>query len=255
MYFTSQLPFLDTIWWSEWYLTNGRGHNQINIPYKIFSHIQQILSCGIFNFCIPRMLEAFRRVSELQLPFLGAKRSSDLVLYNKYKWKWAQTLICFQGGSPWIWGSFLVESGYATLFGVDGGSAKGHLISNSKYTKQQQQQQPSLPPPQIVALLFRCGQTGPLSRHQLPTASFKHHSISYCQNYHPQKQCADVAPCKLEQMSQTVTIPIHSLPIFSLSIVYLNLIHPLSSTLYLHFTWHLLVCIHMHMTDVHVLHQ
>ena len=59
------------------------------------------------------------------------------------------------GGSPWIWGSFLVESGYATLFGVDGGFATGHFISNSKYTKQQQQQQPSPPPPQIVALLFR----------------------------------------------------------------------------------------------------
>ena len=59
-------------------MTNGSGHNQIKIHltilYEIFSHIQQILLCGIFNFCIPRMLEAFRRVSELQLPFLDAKR-------------------------------------------------------------------------------------------------------------------------------------------------------------------------------------
>ena len=78
MYCSSQLPFLDTIWRSEWYLTNGSGHNQIKIHltilYKIFSYMQQILSCGISNFCIPRMLEAFRRVSELQLPFLDAKR-------------------------------------------------------------------------------------------------------------------------------------------------------------------------------------
>ena len=32
-------------------------------------------------------------------------------------------------------------------------------------------------------------------------------------------------------------------------------IHPLLSMLYLCFTWHLLICIHTHMTDVHVLHQ
>ena len=78
MYFSSQLPFLDTIWQSEWYLTNGSEHNQIKIYltilYEIFSHIQQIILCGIFNFCIPRMLEAFRRVSELQLPFLDATK-------------------------------------------------------------------------------------------------------------------------------------------------------------------------------------
>ena len=78
MYFSSQLPFLDTIWWSERYSTNGSGHNQIKIHltilYKMFSDIQQILLCGIFDFCILRMLKAFRRVSELQLPFLDAKK-------------------------------------------------------------------------------------------------------------------------------------------------------------------------------------
>jgi hypothetical protein len=62
-YLSSQLPFLDAIWRGEWYLTNGSGHNQIKIHLtilnKIFSHIRQIFECGIFNFHIPRMLEAF----------------------------------------------------------------------------------------------------------------------------------------------------------------------------------------------------
>ena len=76
-YISSQLPFLDTIWQSEWYLTNGSGHNQIKIHLtilnEIFSHIQQIFSCAIFNFYIQRMLEAFWGDSEPQLPVLDAK--------------------------------------------------------------------------------------------------------------------------------------------------------------------------------------
>ena len=76
-YFSLQLPFLDAIWRGEWYLTNGSRHDEIKIHLtilnEIFSHIRQILLCRIFNFCIPRMLEAFRRVSELQLPFLDGK--------------------------------------------------------------------------------------------------------------------------------------------------------------------------------------
>ena len=63
MYLSLQLSLLDAIWQGEWYLTNGSGHNQIKINLttlnNIFSHILQILSYGIFNFCIPRMLEAF----------------------------------------------------------------------------------------------------------------------------------------------------------------------------------------------------
>ena len=62
-YLSSQLSFLDAIWQGEWYLTNGSGHNQIKINVTtlniIFSYIRQILLYGIFNFRIPRMLEAF----------------------------------------------------------------------------------------------------------------------------------------------------------------------------------------------------
>ena len=67
----------------EWYLTLGSGHNQIKIILttlnEIFSYIQRILLCGIFNFRIPRMLEAFRGVFDEQLPILDAKESSDRV--------------------------------------------------------------------------------------------------------------------------------------------------------------------------------
>jgi hypothetical protein len=63
MYLSLQLPFLDAIWRGGWYLTNGSGHNQMKINLTtlniIFSYIQQILLYGIFNFCIPRLLEAF----------------------------------------------------------------------------------------------------------------------------------------------------------------------------------------------------
>ena len=76
MNLSSQLPFLDTIWQSEWYLANGSGHNQIKIHLilnEVFNCIQQILSCGIFNFCIPRMLEAFDGF----IAFCGRKRKSS----------------------------------------------------------------------------------------------------------------------------------------------------------------------------------
>ena len=91
-YLSSQLPFLDAIWRGGWYLTNGSGHNQIKINLttlnNIFSYIRQILSYGIFNFRIPRMLEAFWGVSEWQLPFWDATDRG--ILHNK--WERAQTL-------------------------------------------------------------------------------------------------------------------------------------------------------------------
>jgi hypothetical protein len=87
---SSQLPFLDAIWWGEWYLTNGSGHNQIKINLttlnETFSHIRQILSYGIFNFGIPRMLEAF---------WMQKKVFRLGILHNK--WEWAQILICSSG--------------------------------------------------------------------------------------------------------------------------------------------------------------
>ena len=60
-------------------MTLGNGHNQIKIILttlnEIFSYIQRILLCGIFNFRIPRMLEAFRGVFDEQLPILDVFRT------------------------------------------------------------------------------------------------------------------------------------------------------------------------------------
>ena len=95
MYFSLQLPFLDAIWWGEWYLTNGSGHNQIKINLttlnNTFSHIRQVILYGIFNFLIPRMLEALG-VSESQLPFWDATGVSDRVFCTTVTNGRAQTL-------------------------------------------------------------------------------------------------------------------------------------------------------------------
>jgi hypothetical protein len=39
MYLSSQLPFLDAIWWGEWYLTNGSGYNQMKIYLTILNDL------------------------------------------------------------------------------------------------------------------------------------------------------------------------------------------------------------------------
>ena len=44
MHLGSQLALWDAIWWSEWYLANGSGNNQIKIHLTLLngisSHIQ-----------------------------------------------------------------------------------------------------------------------------------------------------------------------------------------------------------------------
>jgi len=61
--------------------------------------------------------------------------------------------------------------------------------------------------PSLVALLFRRGQTGPLSRRQLPAASVKSFNQFYYHNLRPQKQRTDLAPRALKQTSLTINTP------------------------------------------------